>query len=318
MFVARMPQESSRRLDAAIKVALDESRLLILGSQILLGFQFNGVFQEAFDRFAPMAREFTAAGILLMVAAVALLIAPSLQHRIVEQGHATHRIRRVIGIMAGVALFPFALSLALAHLTVFQWLFGPAAGYVCGAAFFVLALTFWYGLAWWLKQRVRARPLPDDQEQAMRTPLSTRIDHMLTEARVVLPGAQALLGFQLTVALTRPFEQLPGSSKIVHAAALASVALSVILLMAPAAFHRIAFDGEDSESFHRIGSAFVISATVPLAAGIAGDLYVAGAKITGSTSTGLTLALAALIVLSGLWYAYPYLMRRRHRRRATT
>jgi predicted membrane channel-forming protein YqfA (hemolysin III family) len=292
--------------------------LLILGSQILLGFQFHGVFQEAFDRFPPMARELTAAGILLMVAAVALLIAPSLQHQIVERGHATSRIRRVIGIMAGLALLPFALSLALAHLTVFQWLFGSATGYVCGAVFFVLAITFWYGLEWWLKQRIKGKPQTGDQEQVMRPPLSTRIDHILTEARVVLPGAQALLGFQLTVALTRPFEQLPGSSKIVHAAALASVALSVILLMAPAAFHRIAFNGEDSETFHRIGSGFVVSATVPLAVGIAGDLYVAGAKIAGSPSVGLTLALAALIVLSGLWYAYPYLMRRRHRRRTAT
>jgi hypothetical protein len=32
------------KLQAKIKTALDETRLLILGAQILLGFQLNGVF----------------------------------------------------------------------------------------------------------------------------------------------------------------------------------------------------------------------------------------------------------------------------------
>ena len=36
-------------LDSRLKTALDESRLLILGAQILLGFQFQAVFQERFN-----------------------------------------------------------------------------------------------------------------------------------------------------------------------------------------------------------------------------------------------------------------------------
>ena len=49
------------------------------------------------------------------------------------------------------------------------------------------------------------------------TPLDVKIEQMLTEARVVLPGAQALFGFQLAIVLTLSFEQLPGPSKIIHA-----------------------------------------------------------------------------------------------------
>jgi hypothetical protein len=64
------------------------------------------------------------------------------------------------------------------------------------------------------------------------TPLSAKVEQMLIEARVIIPGAQALLGFQLTVTLTRAFEQLPYESKLAHAAALCCIALSVILLMA--------------------------------------------------------------------------------------
>ena len=49
------------------------------------------------------------------------------------------------------------------------------------------------------------------------TPLHVKIEQMLTEARVILPGAQALLGFQLAVVLTQAFDRLPPSSKTLHA-----------------------------------------------------------------------------------------------------
>jgi uncharacterized protein YjeT (DUF2065 family) len=271
-----MPQ-SSGSLQKKLKTALNETRLLVLGGQILLGFQFYGVFQESFRELSPLARGLDAVAIVLMVTTLGLLIAPSMQHRIVEEGRTTARIFEVTGTMAGAALLPFAINLGIDHYAVFERLFGPAAGYVAGAIFLFIALVFWYGLEY-LTKCVKEPPMPKLEPQKP-TPISTKIEEMRTEARVVLPGAQALLGFQLAVTLTHAFEELPFSSKLVHAAALILVARAVILLMAPAAFHRIAFAGEDSEDFHRIGSWFIVAATVPLAGGIAGDVHVAVAKI---------------------------------------
>jgi hypothetical protein len=48
---------------------------------------------------------------------------------------------------------------------------------------------------------------------------------------MILPGAQALLGFQLLVVLTQAFEKLPTHSKVMHAVALGLVALCTVLLM---------------------------------------------------------------------------------------
>jgi hypothetical protein len=146
------------------------------------------------------------------------------------------------------------------------------------------------------------------QEQREHTPLHQKIDHMLTEARVILPGAQAMLGFQLAIVLTRAFEQLPSELRFVHAASLGLVALAVILLMAPAAYHRIVFAGEDSPDMHRVGSMLVTAATVPLAAGIAGDVYVVIAKIAGG-EIGLASAVLAILLLFGLWYGLPLVAR---------
>jgi hypothetical protein len=38
------------KLSGKVKIALDETRMLILGVQILVGFQFRIVFEDAFDR----------------------------------------------------------------------------------------------------------------------------------------------------------------------------------------------------------------------------------------------------------------------------
>jgi Family of unknown function (DUF6328) len=102
-------------------------------------------------------------------------------------------------------------------------------------------------------------------EKPSNTPLHAKIEQLLTEARVVLPGAQALFGFQLAIVLTQSFERLPSMSKAVHAASLFLVALAIVMLMAPAAYHRIVYAGEDTQDMYRIGSALVTVATVPLA-----------------------------------------------------
>jgi hypothetical protein len=142
------------------------------------------------------------------------------------------------------------------------------------------------------------------QDEHQKTPIHQKIDQMLTEARVILPGAQAMLGFQLAIVLTRAFEQLPSEQRLVHAASLGLVALAVVLLMAPAAYHRIVYAGEDNPDMHGVGSTLVTAATVPLAGGIAGDVYVVITKIAG-TEIGLAAGAVAIVLLLGLWYGLP-------------
>ena len=140
------------------------------------------------------------------------------------------------------------------------------------------------------------------------TPLHSKIQQMLTEARVILPGAQALLGFQLAIIVTQAFEKLPPVSRVVHAVALGLVALTVILLMAPAAYHRIVYAGEDAAEFHRTGSILVTAATVPLALGMSADLFVVMAKIAGAAA-GAVIAGLALAGFIALWHVYPAVRR---------
>jgi Na+-translocating ferredoxin:NAD+ oxidoreductase RnfE subunit len=144
------------------------------------------------------------------------------------------------------------------------------------------------------------------------TELHRRIDLMLTEARVILPGAQALLGFQFIVTLTTVFEKLPPHVRVIHFVALCAVTLATILLIAPAAIHRMTFHGKDSESFHRLGSFIVTLALVPLIMGMSADAYVAGGRILNSETIGIAMGLSTLAVLVSLWYVTPLVLRRRY------
>ena len=92
------------------------------------------------------------------------------------------------------------------------------------------------------------------------TPVETRIEHMLTEARVLLPGAQAMLGFQLAVLLTESFTQLPESAMLCMPLRCCFLTATACLTStAPAAFHRITFQGESTEAFHALGSGLVLA-----------------------------------------------------------
>jgi len=285
-------------LSRQVKTALDETRLLMLGAQVLFGFKLNGVFQEEFANLSVASRYVDCAGQVLMAMAIGLLVAPSMQHRIVENGEDTVRIHRVTGVFAGMALLPFAVSLGLGFYIVFDHVFGATAAFVAGSAFCLLAGIFWYGLGFSLRPKSRERTMQEEKP----TPLTTKIEQMLTEARIILPGAQALLGFQLTVTLTRAFGQLSDSLKLFHVASLCCVAVAIILLMTPAALHRISFAGEDTPSFFTIGSWFVLLASAPLAIGTV--TLADGSSVKGFVAEPRALTGAEDITALGGWRAY--------------
>src|SRR5947209_12867374 len=73
-------------LSKKVKTALDETRMLILGAQILLGFEFRAAFSDGFDQLSAHSRHLEALAPMLMVTSVALMITPSPYHRSVERG----------------------------------------------------------------------------------------------------------------------------------------------------------------------------------------------------------------------------------------
>jgi Family of unknown function (DUF6328) len=291
-----------------LKLALDETRMLILGAQVLLGFQMRSAFQDAFEQLPVQSRMWDGVALLMMALVVGLLIAPAAHHRVAEDGNATSRIMRVISLAMCGALLLFALALGINIFIGLERIFGFAAAVAAGIAAAAVALAFWFGIEWVALMQNNGKGVDMKDQQI---PLDKKIDQMLTEARVILPGAQALLGFQLAVILTAAFDKLPGLSKATHAVALGLVALCTILLITPASYHRLVYGGEESGEFLKLGGRFVMAATVALALGLAADVYVVIAKIAVSQAIGIAAAAMSLGALVGLWHVSPVYFRTR-------
>lgn len=305
-------------LSTKTKTGLDELRMLILGASILLGFQLRSAFSERFDELTASGRYLTAVSLGCLVCVVALLIAPNPYHRIVEHGDDSSYLHHLVTVFADAALLPFALALSLNVFAVIELACGRVVGIAAGTAAGTAALTAWYAVPYLARRaagRAQGGTTMASTDRRQKTPIHTKIEQSLTEARVVIPGAQALLGFQLAIILSRPFAELPTLSQTLHAVCLGLIALSVILLMAPAAYHRIVYQGEDCEAMYRIASTLITVATAPLAIGLAGDVYVVIAKIAGTTA-GLSAGIGSAVVLFALWYAYPFCAARLMRRAA--
>ena len=129
-------------LTKQIKIALDETRMLILGAQILLGFQFRGVFDNGYDQLPSHLRYLDGIAVLPMVFVVALLIAPGPYHRIVEDGEDNKYFLRLVTVIINLALLPFAIALGLDVLVTSARIFGDIAEAGAGIAVAAVAIVF--------------------------------------------------------------------------------------------------------------------------------------------------------------------------------
>ena len=293
--------------------ALNETRMLVLGAQVLIGFDYQAVFHPGFERLPPEAQHLKLLGLGLMLVALGLLIAPGAFHQIVEGGHDSERLIAYTGRVAASALLPFALGIGIEVYVAALAVLSPPLALPLGLAALVFALFFWYGLDWIWREAAGGQDREEkDMPDPKGTPLETRIKQVLTETRVVLPGAQALLGFQLTAVLTEAFGTLPKTSQYIHLAGLCLMAITIVFLMAPAAFHRIVERGGDTERLHRFASTMLLLAMVPLALGVAADFYIVLDKVLGSTGLALGIAGASLVFLYGLWFGLTIVLRNRH------
>ena len=302
------------KLEDLVHTALDELCMQMIGAQVLFGFQLQVVFQEGFAKASSATRLADMAALSFIILALGLLIAAASEHRLVEGGKSTLRIFRAAQRFAAFSLPMLAASMGCAVFVACQRWLGETFSLVFALGTFACALLFWCGIGSALRASLSHEEKSMKPPEQARTGLHEKIDQMLTEARVVVPGAQVLMGFQLIATMSKAFEELPEPIRYVHFCALALLALAIILLISPAAVHRLGFDGLDVERVHKIGTVFVTAALLPLALGLSADLFVAGWEIFGSFDIAMLAAGAAIIVLISLWYLLPLAIRARQQR----
>jgi hypothetical protein len=141
--------------------------------------------------------------------------------------------------------------------------------------------------------------------------LKEQMSRIVEEARMMLPGIQALFGFQTIAVFSERFEKLPLLAQDCHAAALALVVVAIALVMLPAAYHRLAEPGIVSHHAIKVSSRAICYALAPLAGGLSLDVAVVLYMVTENGLASAAAASATLLLLMGMWFAYPLHRRRR-------
>src|ERR1700709_2821491 len=100
-------------IEARLKDLLDETRLAMLGTQLLMGLQYNAPFWPGFEPLPDAFRWLDGVALLLILATAALLLATPAYHQIAEGGHATGRMLERASGNLKAAFLPLSLALGI-------------------------------------------------------------------------------------------------------------------------------------------------------------------------------------------------------------
>jgi hypothetical protein len=139
--------------------------------------------------------------------------------------------------------------------------------------------------------------------------VSRELIELLNELRVALPGVQVLFAFLLAVPFAQGFTRVTDFQRAVFFAVMALTAVSLALLIAPSAWHRLRFRQRDKERILRASNRMSIAGLGFLALAMTGAVMLIADFIYSPTLTIISGAAAALL-FSVLWYVLPLLGQR--------
>lgn len=140
--------------------------------------------------------------------------------------------------------------------------------------------------------------------QELELPEAT--EEMLGESRMVLPGLQALFGFQLIAVFSTRFSiDLTRGEQQLHLLAIGLVAVAVALVMGTAAYHRQTGPRRVSVGFLRLASRLLLWAMVALMVALGLDFYLIARVILHNPQISLILSVALLAWFSLVWFVLP-------------
>ena len=133
---------------------------------------------------------------------------------------------------------------------------------------------------------------------------------LLQELRVATLGVQVLFGFLLGLPFTSHFSALHTWQRGLYVATLMLSSVSVVLLVAPVAYHRLLFRRHQLEHLIRAANSLAICGLVTVALAVAcAVLLVTSYVLPGAPAVVLTVVISVLFAT--FWFALPVARRRR-------
>jgi hypothetical protein len=137
-----------------------------------------------------------------------------------------------------------------------------------------------------------------------------RLKFALDELRMQMLGAQVLFGFQFQALFQERFQEPTDWQRIASAVGFAAILLTIGVLIAATAHHRLVEHGEATPRMFELAERYASAALITVAITLAADIYlVAVGHWSQPTATVLTLCALGCCAFS--WYGLSIILRRR-------
>jgi len=136
-----------------------------------------------------------------------------------------------------------------------------------------------------------------------RDELRRRYYGLLQELRVLLPGVQVLAAFLLTAPFAPRFVDLDDAGRTAYLVALVTAVASIIMLMTPTVFHRVA-DRRARAARLEWGIRLTLAGVVLLATSLTSSLWCITRLVFGSTAAAV-IAVAVVATFASMWLVLP-------------
>jgi hypothetical protein len=141
---------------------LEETRILLPGTQVFAGFLITLPFQSRFDKLSTMQRNLYLLIVVTVLIALNCFIAPAAYHRIARPVHRKQAYKVLATWFVIIGLVPFSLSTILTTYFMIDVIVGPGFGVIAA-----LLVGIPIAILWWLFPLLRIHdhvPTPEMDE----------------------------------------------------------------------------------------------------------------------------------------------------------
>ena len=137
-----------------------------------------------------------------------------------------------------------------------------------------------------------------DEEQER---LNRQMTELLNELRVAMPGVQVLFAFLLAVPFQQRFETVNAFQRDIYLGTLLAAATATAFLIAPSAYHRIAFQAHEKEHIIHMGTRQFVCGIVALAVAMDGAVLLV-TDVLFKTTTVIVVLVGVSAMFIWLWF----------------
>jgi archaellum biogenesis protein FlaJ (TadC family) len=145
----------------------------------------------------------------------------------------------------------------------------------------------------------------DSSGESHKERVDRELIELLNELRVALPGVQFLFAFLLIVPFQQTRDQLTDFQRDLYFVALIAAAVATVLLIAPAAQHRILFRQKDKDKLLRRSNVYAVAGLIVLGLAICAAILLV-VDVLFSLALAWVAAGAIAVMLAIAWVAVPF------------